>query len=657
MFVERAGNWQLALPAALTVALAFMAGGFFADTIGLGAGLLCLLLVARVTLVERPFAGWSAPLAVTTGVLAVFCAWTLASSDWSGSPIRAMTEFDRALFYLLVVAFLGLHARARGHLRLVLRWVGLAMAVTCGIALATRLLPTTFPTSAGVNNARLAFPVTYWNAMGMFCGLGAIMLTHLTASEREPAAVRVAAAAGLPIVAVTLYFTFSRGGIAATIVGLVLYLLLSHPRGLLGALPAAGLPVAFALHKAYGSDLLARDYYAGADAREQGRALLMVVIVSVLAAAALRALALVVDRRMLRIRMGSRTRRRVFTATALAALLAFTVSSVAFDLPERFKQQRDAFENGDHLSGGLDLRSRLTQVGNNGRLAHWRVALAAAHRNPWHGAGAGTFRLLWERGRPAPPFKVVNAHSLYYETRAELGWIGVLLLTIAFAVPLVIAASRLRGPGRHAYAAFLAGGIALLLHAQVDWDWQMPVLFVWFFGAAGVVLAAPADDAARPASPRRLTRLLAGLACLLVAVTPVTVGLAQLRLDRSVDAFERGDCNTATDSALNSLDVLPVLAEPFEVLGWCDARTGQSGLAIDALRAARRRDPDNWQYAYGLAVVQANAGEDGLPAAQLARRLNPLEPMARSLERGLRSAKASVKRRRAVAAKAPIPFG
>ena len=29
MFVEKAANWQLALPAALTVALAFLAGGFF----------------------------------------------------------------------------------------------------------------------------------------------------------------------------------------------------------------------------------------------------------------------------------------------------------------------------------------------------------------------------------------------------------------------------------------------------------------------------------------------------------------------------------------------------------------------------------------------------------------------------------------------------
>ena len=302
----------MALPAALTIALAFTAGGYFPGTVGLAAGLLCLLLLARITLAERPFAGWSAPLAATAGVLALFSVWSLASAGWSHAPARAIGEFDRALLYLLVLAFMGLHARAPGQLRSVLRWVGLAMAVTCAAALATRLLPTTFPTSAGVNNERLAFPLTYWNAMGIFCGLGAILLTHLTASEREPAAVRVAAAAALPVVTVTLYFTFSRGGIAAAIAGVVLYMLLAHPRGLVGALPAAGLPVAIALQRAYDSELLARYDYAGADAREQGRTLLLVVIGCVVAAAVLRTLALRADRRMLRIRIGSRTRRRAF---------------------------------------------------------------------------------------------------------------------------------------------------------------------------------------------------------------------------------------------------------------------------------------------------------------------------------------------------------
>jgi hypothetical protein len=654
-FVDRMSNWLVVLPGALTAVLAFRAGGFFPTSIGLAAGLLCLLLVARLTLIDRPFAGWSGALGFAAGALALFAAWILLSSGWSSSPARALTEFNRALLYLLVFVCVGLNARAPRNLLLIFRWVGLAMAVTCAVALATRLLPTTFPTGAGVNNERLAFPLTYWNAMGIFSGLAAVILTHLTASEREPAAVRVAAAAGLPIVAVTLYFTFSRGGIAAAIVGLVLYLVLAHPRGLVGALAAAGLPVAFALQRAYGSELLARNSYAGADAREQGRALLVVVIGCVVVAAALRVITLRLDRRLARVPVDARTRRGVLAAVGVAALLAAASATVAFDLPHRIDEQRKAFVRGNAPPGGQDLRSRLTKVGNNGRLAIWRVALDTAEERPWRGEGAGTFRLFWERERPAPPAHVVDGHSLYYETRAELGWIGVALLAIALAVPLVVAASRLAGPGRHGYAAFIAAAIALLVHAMVDWDWEMPALFVWFFGAAGVVLAAPADAARALPAPPRLARVLAGLACLLVALTPVTVAFAQGRLNRSVTALREGDCATATDGALDSLDVLPVQAEPFEVLGWCDARAGQLPLAVKAMQVARRRDPDNWQNAYGLAVVQALAGEDPRRTAQLALRLNPLEPQARALVRGLRSDRPA--RRRAFALRAPIPGG
>jgi len=643
------------VPGAATLLLAFLAGGYFPVTTGVAAAILCLLLVARITIAERPFSGWSAPLAVAAAALALFAGWTLISGEWSDAPARALAEFDRALLYLLVLVFIGLHARGPGRLALLLRWVALAIAIASSLALLTRLLPATFPTEAGFNNERLAFPLTYWNAMGMFTALGVLLAAHLTASEREPRGVRIAAAAALPIVAVTLYFTFSRGAIAVAIAGLVLYVVLAHPRGLLGALTALALPLAVALHQAYGSELLARHDYAGVDARAQGRSLLVVVIACAIVAAGLRALTLRVDARVVRARIGTRTRTIVFTSTGVAVLLALAVSTAAFDLPEWVDDQRRAFVEGNTPPGGDDLRTRLTKVGNNGRLAIWNAALDEANAHPWRGAGAGTFRLAWERRRPAPPARVVDGHSLYFELRAELGWIGVVLLAVAFAVPLGVAVSRLWGPGRHAHAAFLAAGGALLVHAMVDWDWEMPALFVWFFGAAGAVIAAPPVALEQSREPRRLTRLIAGLALLLVAVTPLTLAASQSRLDKSVEALREGDCRTATDSALGSIDALAVQAEAFEVLGWCDVRAGQQELAIAAMRNAQRRDPGNWHYAYGLAVAQALAGEDPRPAAARARRLNPLEPQAVALERRLRSDSAA--RRRAAAARAKLPTG
>jgi hypothetical protein len=655
-FVQIVGrSWHVAVPGALTAVLAFLAGGYFAVTTGLAVACLCLLLVAHVTITERPFAGWSAPLAVMAGSMALFVVWTMLSGEWSDSPARALVESDRALLYLLMLVFIGLHARGPGRLAALLRWVALAIAAASAIALLTRLLPVTFPTKAGVNNERLQFPLTYWNAMGMFCALGVILATHFTASEREPAWVRVASAVALPVVAVTLYFTFSRGGIAVAIVGTVVYMILAHPRGLVAALPAAGIPLAVALHQAYGADLLAEYNYAGADARAQGRSLLVVVLACMVAAGVLRWLALRVDRRMLRARIGTRTRTIVFSGVGIAALLALSVATAAFDLPGKIADQHRAFERGNTPPGTSDLRTRLTAVGNNGRLAIWHVALGEAKRNELRGGGAGTYRLAWERDRPSPPARVVDGHSLYYETRAELGWVGIGLLLIVFAVPIVVAVGRLWGPGRHSHAAFLAAGMALLLHAMVDWDWEMPALFVWFFGAAGAIIAAPAEAAGNAREPRRLTRVVAGLAILLIAVTPLSVTLSQSRLNRATDALRAGDCREGTNAALGSIDALNAQAAAFEILGWCDARAGQHELAVAAMRNAQRRDPNDWHYAYGLAVTQALAGQDPRPAAAQARRLNPLEPYTISLDRRLSSD--SPARRRAEAARSQIPFG
>ena len=130
-------------------------------------------------------------------------------------------------------------------------------------------------------------------------------------------------------------------------------------------------------------------------------------------------------------------------------LLALAVSVEAIDLPDRIADQKRAFERGDTPPGGLDLRSRLTKVGNNGRLDIWDVALDTAAAHPWQGAGAGTFQLAWERDRPAPPARVVDAHSLYFEQRAELGWIGVGLLFVVFAVPLGAGDRAVARAGRH----------------------------------------------------------------------------------------------------------------------------------------------------------------------------------------------------------------
>jgi O-antigen ligase len=643
----------LALPAAATAGLAFVAGGFFPAATALAAIALGLALVLRMTTADRPWEGFGAALGVASGALALLAVWTLLSGSWSDAPSRAAIEFDRTLLYLLVLLLFGFVARRAGDLATLLRWLAAAVCAVCVVAFLARLLPATFNSEELFANDRLTYPLTYWNAMGIFSALGLVLALHVTSAPGEPVAARLLAAAACPPVAAVLYFTFSRGGIAAAAIGVVLYLLIAHPRGLLGGLLAVVPTTAVALWVAYDADLLATSRFASAAAEGQREHVLVIGAVCMVAAAGLRALALPLDARAERWRIPEHRRTTVRWVAGAVAVVALVVVVVAADLPGRIDQERREFAQGAILPGTPDLRDRLVRSGNNGRVANWRVAREGFEAQTLHGSGAGTYRLLWERDRPAPPFNVTDGHSLYLEVAAELGVVGVVLLLIALLTPLGVAAARLRGEERHAHGAFLAAGLMLLIHAGVDWDWEMPAIFLWYFAASGVVLAAPAGGGGH--APARLTRVLAGLACLALILTPATVYFSQTALAGAIEAFDRGDCRTAIDKALDARDDFGDRPEPYEILGYCDARAGQNALAVRAMRSAVERDPDNWQYAYGLAVTQALAGQDPRAEAARARRLNPLEPLARGLTRDLR--RAGPQRWRRVAARAQVPRG
>jgi O-antigen ligase len=116
-----------------------------------------------------------------------------------------------------------------------------------------------------------------------------------------------------------------------------------------------------------------------------------------------------------------------------------------------------------------DLSSR---AGN--RSWYWHVAWQEVSASPVAGRGAGTFELAWLEEQPIPE-SILDAHSLYLETLAELGLVGLGLLALALAPPLVAA---LRGASGGASAAAAGGYVAFLFHAGVDWDWEMPAVTV-----------------------------------------------------------------------------------------------------------------------------------------------------------------------------------
>jgi cytochrome c-type biogenesis protein CcmH/NrfG len=182
----------------------------------------------------------------------------------------------------------------------------------------------------------------------------------------------------------------------------------------------------------------------------------------------------------------------------------------------------------------------------------------------------------------------------------------------------------------------------------------MPALFVWLFGAGGVALAAR-EGHERVGELARLPRVAAALGLLVLAITPWLVFHSQAPLERAQDAFAAGDCPAAIDDALTAIARFGVRPEPWEVLGYCDARAGDFALATRAIAAAHARDPRNWRYLYGQAIVAGVSGRDPRPFALAALRRNPLEPLTRTLVRDLARA-GTAARRREVARRAGIPY-
>src|SRR5439155_953216 len=78
---------------------------------------------------------------------------------------------------------------------------------------------------------------------------------------------------------------------------------------------------------------------------------------------------------------------------------------------------------------------RLFSLSGSNRSEYWRVAWREYEDHPWLGGGAGSYQRFWLRHR-RNGLPVLDAHSLYLETLAELGPLGLLLLLAALALPL-----------------------------------------------------------------------------------------------------------------------------------------------------------------------------------------------------------------------------
>ena len=103
----------------------------------------------------------------------------------------------------------------------ILGGLALASVIVCGYALLTKIFPDSLnPTDT---YARLAEPFGYWNAVGLAAAMGAICCMWLGSRRAGHALLSALAYPALGLLLLTLILAYSRGSLAALMMGLVLW--------------------------------------------------------------------------------------------------------------------------------------------------------------------------------------------------------------------------------------------------------------------------------------------------------------------------------------------------------------------------------------------------------------------------------------------------
>lgn len=451
--------------------IAFFSGGFY-DTPRLVAGLVAAaLLLGGALLAERPLPRyWPGRLAL--GGMAGLTLWSALSVGWAPIGGPAIDDVQRLVLYLLGLAAAAAWLRPVPAARAVEPALALGALCVVGYGLSERMLPGLLEFEASrAADGRLEQPLTYWNGMGAIAVVGIVLCVRLAGSAERTRWLRAAAAAGVPTLAAGLYLTFSRGGLAALAVGILALLALAPERPQVRAAGVSAVAGACALLLA--TALPEVRTVAGGDG--QGAALLAGLLALAVGAGVFQGL---LARNEDREKPRPLARRRRWVAIAGAGLAAAVVGGTLLAGGFGGEAQRDrAAQAGPE---------RLRSLGSN-RYDYWEVALASLADAPLRGVGTAGFRAEWQRDRELPEV-VRDAHSLYLETAAELGIVGLLLLG---AVLLGVGASARRALRRDPAAA--AGATATLaawaLHAGLDWDWELPGVTLPALALAGLLLA------------------------------------------------------------------------------------------------------------------------------------------------------------------------
>ncbi len=614
------------LVAAALIALAVADGGYPTGVVA-GTAMACWWLVfAAVALRLLPFSSPPRAALLAGGLLLSLTALTAISMAWSEDDGAAYEAAVLASLYLGIFAAVVLASRPASA-RSWLAGLTLGLGVICLLALASHWfgglederIASSLPDAA----ERLNFPIGYWNSLAATLALFACLLAWLSFGGRS-ALSRSLATAALILPALGIFLTSSRGGVVAAAAGLLALLVCTRQRPQLLASLLLAAPGCAAVI------LLADDQ--GTLHGSEGVLLFAVMIAAAGGIAGVRYL---VDRPLGELRV---PRGLAWAATGLAVLL-LAAAAVASDPGERWDSFRELPQRSEPDSEFV--ASHLASESGSGRYQFWSTAVDAFEEEPIGGIGAGGYEAWWNE-RASFEYRLKNAHSLFFETLAELGAIGLALVVGLFTVTAVAGVRRLRddaGEVSAGLALVAAGAVA----AGIDWSWQVPATIAPVIVAMALLTgpatlarregeaAAPASSSGRGWGAGRVATLAVAL---VLAGAAALLTVAEVQLERSRDQTRELELEEAARSARSAAALEPWAAAPHLQLALVAERAGDFATARQEIGDAIERDPRDWSLWLVRARLETRSGNvaRGRVALARSRELNPFSPVFRLLD-------------------------
>lgn len=609
----------------LVVYLGLEGGGYdpiLRDQLGIAVwwGILLGVAVGALPLNRLRYGSW-----VALGLLAAYVAWVALSASWSSTTEGTVDDLGRVATYLGVFV-LSVSVRGSKGARRMVSALGAAIVVVALVALLSKLHPSWFPQADETarflpdTRNRLAYPLGYCNGVAALVAIGLPLVLYLACSARHIVTQALATAA-LPAMALTIYFTLSRGGTLAALLALVVFIALAHdrmPKAVTVLVAAAGAAILIA---AAGQRGALDAGLSGPLAYRQGNELLAMTLV-VCAGVGLIQAGLAIALRYGSRPAWSQPSRRASLSLLGGTVAAAVIAAIALGAPGKASTAWHEFKGTKSMPQGA---ARFGSFSGNRRWALWQAALKENETAPLRGNGSGSFESWWAQHGTTGEF-VQDAHSLYFETLGELGIVGLAMLVSFLGWILVAGArgcARATRERRTQLAAAFAGCAAFCLGAAFDWLWELAVIPISFLLLASVLVSA--GERTRRA-PLPISARLAGPTIALAAMVAIGIPLSAAgSLQKSQAEARAANFSGALREALDAQRVEPFAAAPRLQEALVLEAQHRLGAAATAARAATERGRYEWRAWLIRSRIEAERGEPAASVASYrkARSLNP----------------------------------